>query len=152
MRIRAATAEDAPAFASIYSRCFEQEWSEHSFRQLLEDKAGFGLLAALNQEGEFESCVLARAAGDEAEILTLATVPGARRRGLASRLLQSAIEEAIRRGVFRMFLEVRESNRPAVELYEKRGFRAVGRRPAYFVSRGNSPADALILRKDLPTT
>ena len=42
-------------------------------------------------------------------------------------------------------LEVRASNAAAIALYEKLGFRQVGRRPHYYLS---PPEDALILRKD----
>ncbi len=152
MWMRAAAVADAPAFASIHGRCFEQNWSERSFRTLLQDDVVFGFLAATQPEGGFESCLLARAAGGEGEILTLATVPGARRKGLASLLLNAAIEQVIRRGASGVFLEVRESNREAVRLYAKAGFRTAGRRAGYFVSAGNEPVDALILRRDLPAS
>jgi ribosomal-protein-alanine N-acetyltransferase len=151
MSVRAAVADDAPVLAAIHGRCFGQGWSEHSFRALLSDEVVFGLLAG-SAEGSFRSFLLARAAGGEAEILMLATVPEARREGLASTLLNAAIEQAVRRGAAGLFLEVGENNLPAAALYAKFGFREVGRRPAYFVSPGQQLTDARILRKDLPAS
>jgi ribosomal-protein-alanine N-acetyltransferase len=144
--IRAATPLDAPAFAALHRRCFEDPWSEESFDALLSNAPVFGFLF---REDAVESCLLARAAVGEAEILTLATLPEARRTGLASLLLESAIREAKARGVRSFFLEVAQNNRPALELYAKFGFRTVGRRPGYYASKHGPTGDALILCRDL---
>jgi ribosomal-protein-alanine N-acetyltransferase len=87
----------------------------------------------------------------EAEILTLATIPKVRRKGLASLLLEAAIQEAKARGVRSFFLEVDENNRFALNLYAKFGFRTVGKRPGYYPSKHGAAANALILRRDLDT-
>jgi [ribosomal protein S18]-alanine N-acetyltransferase len=63
----------------------------------------------------------------EREILNLAVDPAYRRRGIATALLRSELKH---RGTH--FLEVRESNVGARELYQKLGFKAVGRRPDYY--------------------
>ena len=144
--IWAAKPLDAPLFAAIHRQCFEAPWSEESFRALLSDAAIFGFLCS---EGSVESCLLARAAAGEAEILTLATIRKVRRKGLASLLLEAAIREAKARGVGSFFLEVDENNRFARNLYGKFGFRTVGKRPGYYVSKHGAACDALILRRDL---
>ena len=64
----------------------------------------------------------------EREILNLAVSPSARRKGVALRLLEHELE----RGKGSWFLEVRESNRTAIALYESVGFRPVGRRKEYY--------------------
>jgi ribosomal-protein-alanine N-acetyltransferase len=144
--IWAATPLDAPDFAAIHRHCFEDSWSEESFRALLSDPAVFGFLFS---EGTVESCLLARAAVGEAEILTVATIPKVRRKGLASLLLEAAIQEARTRGVGSVFLEVHENNRFALNLYANFGFRMVGKRPGYYQSKHGPAGDALILRRDL---
>ncbi len=90
-------------------------------------------------------CVLRRAAG-ELEIHNVAVAPGARRRGLARRLLSVVLARAARAGAERALLEVRAGNAPAQALYGGLGFREVGRRPGYY----SQPADdALVLALEL---
>jgi [ribosomal protein S18]-alanine N-acetyltransferase len=69
-----------------------------------------------------------RAVADEREILNLAVHPGSRRRGVACALLAAVLQEA----PGRWFLEVRESNTAARQLYRKLGFMEVSTRPAYY--------------------
>jgi [ribosomal protein S18]-alanine N-acetyltransferase len=90
--------------------------------------------------------VLARAAAGEAEILTLAVVPAARRQGVGSALLAGAMAAACARGAAEMFLEVAASNAAAHALYAGLGFTEVGRRPRYYADG----ADAFVLRRTLP--
>lgn len=92
-----------------------------------------------------DGMVLARVAADEADILTLAVVPGARRQGLGGHLLRAAMDEAARRGATTMFLEVGVDNDAAQALYAACGFAQVGRRRGYYPDGG----DALVLRAAL---
>jgi [ribosomal protein S18]-alanine N-acetyltransferase len=88
---------------------------------------------------------MARVAGDEAEILTLAVAPAARGRGLGRALLQAVITKAAAMGANSMFLEVGVDNPAAMSLYAGLGFSTVGTRKAYYNGR-----DALVLRLSLP--
>ncbi|HVB32922.1 MAG TPA: ribosomal protein S18-alanine N-acetyltransferase [Patescibacteria group bacterium] len=76
--------------------------------------------------------VVARSAADEMEILNLAVLPAARRRGVATALLRAALDHGRRAGSRRAYLEVRESNQAARRLYERSGFVIVARRPRYY--------------------
>ena len=87
----------------------------------------------------------ARVAADEAEILTLAVLPQARRHGVATRLMQACLDQAAGRGAGAMFLEVSDTNHPARALYQRFGFQRVGLRRGYYPGGGN----ALVLRRDL---
>jgi ribosomal-protein-alanine N-acetyltransferase len=71
---------------------------------------------------------------DEAHIATLAVHPSLRRRGLARLILWRALDEAASEGAKTAFLEVRESNQAALELYHLFGFEVTGRRPRYYVT------------------
>ena len=82
---------------------------------------------------------------DEAEILTLAVHPTARRRGIAARLTAQAAAAARSLGVVRLFLEVAEDNAPARALYAALGFQPAGRRRGYYARKDGPAADALIL-------
>ena len=92
---------------------------------------------------------MARAAGDEAEILTLAVAPQARGRGLGRTLLRAAIIRAQAIGAQTMFLEVGADNPQALALYAGLGFAKVGTRKAYY-STHSGGTDALVLRLSLP--
>ena len=79
---------------------------------------------------------------DEAELANLAVDPGIRGRGIGRLLLDAMLADARSRESARVFLEVRESNEAARQLYASRGFGQVGRRTKYY--RGPEE-DALIL-------
>jgi ribosomal-protein-alanine N-acetyltransferase len=69
---------------------------------------------------------------DEAHICTIAVHPHWRRRGLGELLLLSLIKRGQDLGAHRATLEVRVSNRVALELYDKYGFDIVSRRKRYY--------------------
>jgi len=83
---------------------------------------------------------------DEAELLKIAVVPAWRRQGIGRALLQDVFTSAARAGARRLFLEVRQRNLAARELYRKMGFTEIGRRPGYY---DNPPDDALVLEKNI---
>lgn len=68
----------------------------------------------------------------ELQIQNLATLPDMRRRGIAARLLEHALQRSRRAGLESVSLEVRTGNAPAIALYQKFGFVVAGRRPAYY--------------------
>ena len=94
--------------------------------------------------------ILVRAAGDEAEVLTLAVAPGARRTGIGSALVEAAASYAFGLGAQALFLEVGVGNAPARALYRQLGFVEAGRRKDYYRATPGKPEDALVLRSDLP--
>ena len=71
---------------------------------------------------------------DEAHIATLAVHPGLRRQGLGRSILRQALEEAASEGAKTAYLEVRESNQAAIDLYQSFGFEIVGHRPRYYIT------------------
>lgn len=89
----------------------------------------------------------ARMVLDEGEILKLAVAPENRRQGLGQMLLDRALSEMREAGVSRVSLEVRASNRAAIGLYEKNGFRQGHIRKSYYKS---PPEDAIILFRKIP--
>jgi ribosomal-protein-alanine N-acetyltransferase len=71
---------------------------------------------------------------DEAHVATLAVHPALRRRGLGRMILRRALEEAARGGAKLAYLEVRESNLAAQEMYREFGFEVTGRRSRYYMT------------------
>jgi ribosomal-protein-alanine N-acetyltransferase len=115
----------AAALAAIHATTFvgEEAWDAAAFACQLALPGVFGLLHP------DAGLVLARLAADQAEILTLAVAPPARRRGVGTELLRKAAGEAAAR------------NAAARALYERTGFRPAGRRRSYYADG----SDALVL-------
>lgn len=134
--------EDAHALAALHAEAFDAPWSETAFSDLL---AAPGVAVEVDADG----FILTQTAADEAEILTLAVRPSARRRGLGRRLVEAAVARARLDGVERLFLEVAVGNAPARALYAACGFDEVGRRPGYYARAGGRREDALILALSL---
>ena len=80
---------------------------------------------------------------DEFELLSIAVQDHSRHMGIGSALLLAGYHEIQSRCLNRCWLEVRSMNDPAIKLYEKFGFRAVGRRRNYYAK---PPDDALVMR------
>lgn len=135
----------ATRLAALHAAAFPAPWDAGAFEALLTQSGVF----VIEQAGGF---ILLRAVADEAEILTLAVHPTARRQGLGARLVRSAANTAADHGVTRMFLEVADDNTPARALYDRTGFAVAGRRPAYYARPDGSRRDALIMALTLPAT
>jgi ribosomal-protein-alanine N-acetyltransferase len=140
---------DAAPLAALHAASFADAWDAAAITNLLGTQ---GTFAFRHKDG----FVLARAAGGEAEILTLAVAPAGRGRGLGRALLQAAIAQARAMGAETMFLEVGADNPQALALYAGLGFTKVGTRKGYYsaFSKGTDAraggTDALVLRLPLP--
>ncbi len=120
----------------------DRPWSATEFADLLASKGA-------QVTGDAASFALIRVVADEAELLTIATHPDARRQGRAAKALHRAQVAAKEAGATSLFLEVAADNHPALQLYQNAGFTQVGQRRGYY-ARANQPAvDALILRCEL---
>jgi len=87
---------------------------------------------ATEADGKAVGFLIARQVGDEAEVLNLAVAPARRRKGEGGALLRAAVAELRKRGVTRVFLEVRESNAAGIAFYENHSFLQAGRREGYY--------------------
>lgn len=125
-------AEHAPLVAEIEKLCFDQPWSEDQCRKAFEQQAyaAFGMPG----QGGLVAYISLYITGDELEVLNLAVRPEFRRRGHGRRLLFLVLQAAIKMGIQKAHLEVRESNFPAIGLYEGLGFVQCGKRPRYYAN------------------
>ena len=133
--------------AATHAAAFVQSraWDASEFETLLADPKTF-------LTGDTRSFVLMRVVVDEAEVLTLATSPNYRRKGLARKMLGAAEQEARLRGATSVFLEVAEDNAAARALYARCDYQQVGYRANYYMPKNGAPIAALVLRKDITTT
>ncbi len=130
MEIIAADELQIEEILAIDGECLSPPWTEgQMLSEIYSDHTCFEL--AIEGEAVLGFCIL-RKLGDEAELLRIATRPEVRKRGVGSKLLESAIKNAGGRGVGKIFLEMRESNETAASLYDKFGFKVAGMRRAYY--------------------
>jgi [ribosomal protein S18]-alanine N-acetyltransferase len=136
------------ALAILHRACFPDDpWEAGALARIMALSGGFGWLAFEDEEPA--GFILVRDLGNECEVLSLGVAPRWRRRGIAQDLLRTAMEEATRRNLPSMVLEVAVDNEAANDLYRAAGFVAVGRRPRYY-QRPDGRIDAMILRLALP--
>ena len=141
-QVRPASLEDVPELALIEPRCFSDPWSAAGFHEMLSAPYIMGLIAESTPRA-IAGYIVARIIEDEGEILNLAVPPERRRQGIGGLLLETALDALRTRGVDTVFLEVRFSNQAAINLYQAKGFRAIGQRHGYY---RRPVEDALVLR------
>ena len=138
------TADHVPQVAELEKLCFGTEaWSEKSVASELTNPLSLWLVAL---DGDrVAGYVGSQSVQGETDMMNIAVHPDFRRRGIAEELVVKLVEELKVRGNHSLMLEVRVSNDPARNLYEKLGFQQVGLRKNYY---RNPREDALILRKE----
>jgi len=130
------------ALATVHATAFERPWDAAAFASLL---AQPGVVAL----GEEDGFILIRSVLDEAEILTLAVRPEARRRGYGRSLVEASARHARAVGADRLYLEVAEDNAAALALYQATGFTVTGRRPGYYARPDGPNMAAILLARNL---
>ena len=146
MKLRFAGDEDAAALADVHAKAFDTAWTAPDIARLMTVMGGFALIAEADGIVGF---ILARAVGGEAEILTLAVAPWARRQGVAKALIEGTAAHAGGQGAKALFLEVAADNDAAVAAYRKAGFEQAGLRRGYYARPDARAMDALVLRRAL---
>lgn len=146
VKIRAMRDGDIGPVHDMARLCFTTPWNPLSFAYELNNRDAIIRVAVL--EREIAGYVCLRTIFDVTHVMDLAVHPGLRRSGIGSMLLKSALQQLrrTRQDVSRVTLEVRESNIAAIRLYEKFGFREIGRRKEYY----KKPVeDAVIMELDM---
>lgn len=132
-----------PQVAALEKECFSDPWSQRSVASELDNPLALWLV--WEEDGQVLGYVGSQTVLDETDMMNVAVSAQARRRGIAQALVEALVIQLKQRGSRCLTLEVRASNAPAITLYEKLGFRQVGRRPNYY---SHPKEDGLILRKE----
>ncbi|NCB64213.1 MAG: ribosomal-protein-alanine N-acetyltransferase [Clostridia bacterium] len=118
------------AIAEIERASFSQPWSESMLaEELYNDNASF--IVAQAEDGTVLGYAGLHAVLDEGYIDNVAVAEAHRRQGVADALLDT-FQRFGKANLAFLTLEVRVSNRPAIDLYLKHGFAQVGRRKDYY--------------------
>lgn len=140
---------DAASLAAIHATGFERGWDAIEFERMLADRLILAHVARPGGKGAPTGFAMSRVVVDEAEVLTVAVIPSARRAGLATSLLQHHLARLATAGARRVFLEVAEDNVAAIKLYQRHGFDEIARRNAYYARAKGPPATAIVMERVL---
>jgi len=129
--IRLMTVDDLDAVASVEQKSYASPWTLRQFLQELENPIASILVC--EADAEIVGFICFWLISGEMQILNLATVPQFRRSGIAACLLEHTFNYGLSEGLlFSVWLEVRRSNRAAIILYQRYGFKQEGIRKAYY--------------------
>jgi ribosomal-protein-alanine N-acetyltransferase len=123
--------QDVPAVAGIEEECFTDPWPAAGIEAELTNPYGVYVVALY--DGEIAGYVMGSALYEDADVTNVAVKPDLRRLGLARAMMTDFLAQCRERNVEKVFLEVRESNLPAIHLYASFGFAPMGRRKNYYI-------------------
>ena len=136
--------DDLEAVLEIESASFSHPWTRRHFLDEIESPCGYPVVAA-TQEGVVAGYLCLKQVLDEAEILDVAVSGTFRDKGVGRILVESGLAGSRDRGGIVVSLEVRVGNRDAIALYERLGFREIGRRKKYY----ENGDDAIVMEKPI---
>ena len=142
--VRETVMEDAAAIAEMDHQIFSDAWSEKSVLDTMNQKNAVCLTA--EKAGRIIGYVLSYTAADEAEIARIAVAEEFRRQGTARAILRELENVCSSKGVKKLLLDVRESNREARAFYTDMGFQEDGIRRRFYE---NPQEDGILMSREL---
>jgi ribosomal-protein-alanine N-acetyltransferase len=144
VRVDLMNKEDLPEILAIERVSFPTPWTEGMFLDELRTERAQCLVVKIEMDGKtaIAAYIIFWFVADEVHLHNLAVKFEFRRQGLACGLMNLMKEIAAQVGIQRQTLEVRESNRGAINLYRKCGFVVKGKRPQYYT---DTREDALVM-------
>ena len=133
--------EQIKYIAELEKACFSTPWSEITIKDAFQKGTNFFLAL---QNGEVLGYLGISVILDEGYITNVAVFPNARKKGVATKLLDYLFDFAKKKALSFVTLEVRESNIPAISLYKKFGFENVATRKNFY---DNPKENAIIMTK-----
>lgn len=128
--IRLMKNQDLAQVAEIEKQIFSMPWSEKAFSDSLNSENTIYVVA--EEDGKVKAYCGMYLSFEEGNITNVAVAPEYRRKNIAQRMLDYIMEEAKKKGITDIFLEVRETNTGAIALYEKNGFKEAGIRKDFY--------------------
>ncbi|MGX3020472.1 ribosomal protein S18-alanine N-acetyltransferase [Ursidibacter sp. B-7004-1] len=139
----------SPIIDSDFSRLFEIEQQAHlvpwSKGTLLNNQGERYLNLKLSIENQIVAFAICQKVLDEATLFNIAVAPEFQGKGYGKKLLESLIQQLQQRNVLTLWLEVRESNQTARQLYDKLGFNEVTLRKNYYPTPTGERENAVVM-------
>ena len=139
---RVMTVRDLDAVAAIEASIYSHPWSRGNFTDSL--AAGYLAEVALDEQAAVGGYFVAMTGVDELHLLNITVAPAWQGQGHGRVLLAAVQQHAQVRGLGSLWLEVRQSNQRARDLYQQLGFAEVGLRRAYYPA-GPRREDAVVM-------
>ena len=152
VRIRYMTEADLAGVLEVEKENFSVPWSGKSFRDMLARPESVFLVAEKQtasgaENGSLRTSVIGYAgavvACDQGDVTNIAVLDRYKRQGVGAILLKNLLQEAAKKGAAEVFLEVREHNEPAKQLYRSQNFVPVGTRKGYYT---DTKEDAVLMK------
>ena len=144
IRIRKMEQKDLDAVTRIEAESFSMPWSRNAFADTL--ALPYYRYFVAEEDGEVLGYCGFLFAAAEGEIPNVCVASTARRRGVGTCLMEALCEEAKQCGVADLFLEVRQSNTAAKNLYQSFGFENIGIRKGFYEF---PKEDAILMKKSI---
>lgn len=142
--IRSARSDDLEAIAAIEAVGMQDPWNANQIAESLRDHR----VRVLLDENRIVGFLIYSTVLDESELLQIVVSPECRKRGFGRMLMEDFFSELKKDGIVTSFLEVRESNAPAIALYKSFGFTAAGIRKNYYPAE-NGRENAVVMGAQL---
>lgn len=140
--LREPVSADAAAIIAIENACFSDPWEDENFQRIAESPEGNCRVA--EQDGRVVGYWIGSRIDDEAELANLAVDPELHHKGIGRLLLEDFLVHVGAPQGTTIFLEVRASNTPAIQLYRRYGFTDLARRKGYYQ---HPEEDALVMAR-----
>jgi ribosomal-protein-alanine N-acetyltransferase len=139
--IRQMDTNDIDRIMEIERKSFVAPWSKTMFEETIFSPISRGLV--IEHNNTIVGYIVFYAVYVEAHIMNLAVNPEERKQGYARQMLDQVLKLFRENSIGECYLEVREHNRVAQELYEHFGFEVIGRRKKYYPETNE---DALVMQ------
>ena len=133
--------KDLPIISALEEECFSDPWNEEALKSSFD--LPFTHCFLVEEGGQVCGYCVLSVLFEDAEVLNIAVAPAYRKKGYGKLLMETMLEKARELDALQCFLEVRESNTPAIRLYESYGFAQYGVRKRYYEDGEN----ALVMKK-----
>lgn len=149
---RALALSDACACAALHACAFTNSWNSRTLRGTVADPRALstGLFDYKNEK--LLGFIISRFVAPDADLLTIVIDQNLHAKGLGGRLLKKHISHLQDRGIKQVFLEVAETNKAALRLYEKCHAERIGIRKNYYLDEDKGPVNALAMKIDIPVS
>ena len=141
LTVRSILPSDLDAILDVERSAYDFPWSKNIFEKCLDHEYNSSVLEC---DDQIVGYIIMLTVLQEAHILNFCIAPDFQRRRYGAFLLRTVIDHASSSGVKQFFIEVRQSNQAAINLYKKEGFQKVGLRKDYYPAPAGQREDALI--------
>jgi ribosomal-protein-alanine N-acetyltransferase len=145
--LRPMTVASLDGVVELENAVYPFPWTRGNFVDSL--VAGYTAWTLNHVDGDLVGYCVAMSGVGEMHLLNITIAPAARRRGHARRIVTELVRVCRSRREGRLWLEVRESNGEAREVYRRLGFAAVGRRKGYYPAPAGRREDAIVMSLDV---